>query len=224
LKGAIIEISTPRDNWCQTLLRQLPGATIAVNMVVPSSGARCIETVTIQGPDIGAAIDALRAHDQVSTVLVIERGKGFVQARLVLNGCPVADLLRTSGLIPRLPFTVGQGGDRWAIIGQGGALRDALQRIQDAGLTGRIVQRIDVAKGRNSLTHHQNNTLRRAVAAGYYDYPRRTSLSQLAEMQGITKSTLCETLMIIERKVVHGHFARQGEHELDDDAAVAGAT
>jgi predicted DNA binding protein len=53
------------------------------------------------------------------------------------------------------------------------------------------------------LTPRQREVLALAIERGYYDYPRRITLSHLAKEAGVAKSTLSQTLMLIEREVMH---------------------
>lgn len=52
------------------------------------------------------------------------------------------------------------------------------------------------------FTPLERETLRRAVASGYYDDPRQTSLAALADEFDVSKGTLSQRLSTIERKLV----------------------
>lgn len=52
------------------------------------------------------------------------------------------------------------------------------------------------------LTELEQQTLQRAVADGYYDQPRTTSLEELVEQFDISKGTLSQRLRSAERKLV----------------------
>ena len=56
---------------------------------------------------------------------------------------------------------------------------------------------------RTELTNRQREVLLRAVEEGYYAWPRRVTLTQLAARIGVAKSTLSELLMIIESVVMN---------------------
>ena len=55
---------------------------------------------------------------------------------------------------------------------------------------------------RRELTARQKQILRAAVELGYYSWPRRVTLTNLAGHLGIAKSTLSEALMIVESVVM----------------------
>jgi hypothetical protein len=59
----------------------------------------------------------------------------------------------------------------------------------------------------DALTEVQRETLRTAVAAGYYASPRRTSLDDLASEFGVSKSAVSRRLHAAENKLVGELFA-----------------
>jgi len=52
------------------------------------------------------------------------------------------------------------------------------------------------------LTKRQKQILKKAIQHGYYSYPRRITLTKLAEKLGVSKSYLSETLQIIESRLI----------------------
>jgi predicted DNA binding protein len=53
-----------------------------------------------------------------------------------------------------------------------------------------------------SLTERQREVLFEAVDRGYYDVPRETTLTEVADRVGIAKSTCSEVLQRVERTIV----------------------
>ncbi len=54
----------------------------------------------------------------------------------------------------------------------------------------------------NLLTEEQERILLRAYQMGYYDYPKRANLKDLAREFGVSVSTIAETMRRIEKKLV----------------------
>lgn len=52
------------------------------------------------------------------------------------------------------------------------------------------------------VTQKRLETARLAVESGYYDVPKRATLSDLAERQGVTESAVSQKLCAVERKLV----------------------
>ena len=53
------------------------------------------------------------------------------------------------------------------------------------------------------LTARQRQVFDIAIREGFYDIPRRISLTQLAELLGVAKSTLSVQLQRVESTIVH---------------------
>jgi len=76
------------------------------------------------------------------------------------------------------------------------------KRFDEMGLEyelDRVRQRVDPVR---LLTDRQQELLLTAVELGYYDVPRRFTLTEVADHVGIAKSTCSETLQRVERTVV----------------------
>ena len=62
-----------------------------------------------------------------------------------------------------------------------------------------------------SLTKRQKEIILTAVAQGYFEFPRRISLTGLGELLGIRPSTVSEILRSAERRLVARAFGK-GAH------------
>lgn len=60
----------------------------------------------------------------------------------------------------------------------------------------------NVSDARNALTPRQNDIIMHAYRKGYYETPRQTTLSELAEDLGIDESTVAEHLQRAEKNVL----------------------
>jgi hypothetical protein len=79
--------------------------------------------------------------------------------------------------------------------------RQVLARLAREGIETRIE---DVAplERRATLTGRQKEIMATAVAQGYFEFPRRISLTGLSELVGVKPSTLSEILRSAERRIM----------------------
>jgi len=56
------------------------------------------------------------------------------------------------------------------------------------------------------VTRRQETAVRAALDKGYYDYPRRVSLQEMARSFGVTSSTMGEILQRGERNIIREFF------------------
>ncbi len=64
------------------------------------------------------------------------------------------------------------------------------------------------------LTPRQEEVLIKAFITGYYDYPRRMKLDEIARSMGISVSTLAEHMRRAEKKLVEAFMKHEAPHYL----------
>jgi predicted DNA binding protein len=90
----------------------------------------------------------------------------------------------------------------WNLVtGSEGSLKELVGRLVARGCEVEIrsVRRPNVQR---PLTDRQDEILRMALQAGYYDQPKRATIKDLAKRAGIAPSTFQEILQRAERKVM----------------------
>jgi len=210
MHGILLGVRQPAGQWCRVLDRAYGDLTIRVRSVVPSEGPACTETVELAGPDVPKALGHLRRLANVSRLQVLDEDKRHALVRFQVDGCPVLSAVRAGGVPPELPFRCSDGEDRLLFLGEADELAGVLHELRRRGLEERVVYAGPWSRGVDSLTPHQRDVLATALEAGYYAHPRRISMTRLAERLGVSKSTMSETLMIIETRLVEEHMSGAG--------------
>ena len=100
------------------------------------------------------------------------------------------------------PFSTRDGPPTWKLlVRRSEDLRDILRRLEKAGRRALIKEISDVSQ-REELTDRQKAILAIAISMGYFDFPRKVSLTALSKAVGVKPSTLSEILRNAERKVL----------------------
>ena len=105
------------------------------------------------------------------------------------------------------PLKIMEGGIEFKLI----ATRNKMDRILKALESQRVKTKIkDIGryKPQKLLTPRQEEILKVAYESGYYEIPRKISLSQLAARIGISASALSENLRRIERRFAAEYLGR----------------
>lgn len=113
------------------------------------------------------------------------------------------------GALLRYPRLVENGRHTLEVVARTSQIRDLIERL------GRIAHDVEVLRfGRGPmrscparLSPRQVALLHRALAAGYFDVPRRITLTSLATKLGRSKSGLSRALAVIERDLVEASAA-----------------
>ncbi|MGA7924017.1 MAG: helix-turn-helix domain-containing protein [Thermoplasmata archaeon] len=138
------------------------------------------------------SVDLIDANAQVEIYRVLFTGRTFL---------PLAKRLR---ILRRFPFPIQNGVASWLVVGPDSRVRSLLRSLQRSRIAFRVdsIQR-GLRRNRSSpLTNRQREILRQAVVEGYFEVPRRVSLTELAARIGVASSTLSVTLAVIERKII----------------------
>jgi predicted DNA binding protein len=117
-----------------------------------------------------------------------------------------------------MPFTIRDGQAEWELTAPQHRLSELGTQLEEFGIRFTVDEIRQQVEPERLLTDRQLGLLLAAVERGYYDTPRECSLTELAESEGLAKSTCSETLHRAEEKVVkeflesHDETARKSQH------------
>lgn len=141
-------------------------------------------------PGVWHAYEGESGGERVLLFVVLERPiicRASSDAAIICLECPFS----SSGSPVLWRFVVRRTGD----------LRQILTALGREGLQAKVkdVSRLDQ---RATLTSRQKKIMETAVAAGYFDFPRKTNLTELGKLVGVKPSTVCEIIRSAERKIM----------------------
>ena len=202
-----IEVTLPRDLWMASFTRTHPGLRVEVVDRLEIGRGLTMFEVHLLSTDGGGWSESIRALPGVEEVELIDPTEGSEVCRVYFQGRTFIPLLRTLRLVRHFPFPIQNGLATWTVVGPEGKVREFLRRLRTETIGVRVasVRHGPATRGRSLLTPRQQACLQRAVAEGYFDVPRRISLTKLAAQMGVAISTLSVTLAVIERKLLVPH-------------------
>jgi DNA binding protein with HTH domain len=159
--------------------------------------------VQVRSDSPGAWAEEIRGLPGVVAVEELGPRGSATHLRVVHRTSAFLPVFRMLQLQQRFPFTIQNGVASWVVIGAEGKIRRllALLRRRSPGL-GVVSVSHQEAPGRGPLTVRQTEIFRRAMARGYFEVPRRVTLSELAGEMQMAISSLSEALAVIERKLL----------------------
>jgi predicted DNA binding protein len=194
--------------WSRNVSNAFPDLRLEVLSCFPLSDGVMTETLEITGAEWRDAVTVIRDTSNTRDVEVLFESESSGVIRLTTTGCPLPRAVQSSGVTPVFPFRVANGWDNLVLAGNRERTSRFLEALRDESVRAEVVQAGTFAPER-ALTARQREILEEAVARGYYGFPRRITLTELAETVGVAKSTLSETLMIVEHKLLgNGHRER----------------
>ncbi len=194
------------ENSCvfEYVTRKYPDVTIHYLSAMITGKDELTSDAEMLGPSVtGRLNQEMMQHEGTKRVEVLSFSEGHGLYRIVEPLCPSIQLLRDLKLLPRYPFPIVKTRCNVVIAGTEAQIRELYARLKES-VPGTVI--LSVRHGelgaQSILTPRQLEAFRKAVSAGYYDVPRRTSLKDLADFMGVSKSSLWETMATVERKLL----------------------
>lgn len=198
---ATLTVTLPERVWVHQLSTAYSGATFRVLAAVPGADSG-FALVRITGSDLEAILEAMIEHPQISNLEVAQRTDGEVTVHFE-NSMPLLLLSsRKSGVPIELPLEVQNGQATIDVTGSRERLSRLVEQLADLGFQYRIDHVHEHRHDGQLLSDRQREVVVAAVEQGYYDTPRRSSLTELADHLHIAKSTCSETLHRAEEAIV----------------------
>lgn len=199
-----VRVTVPPARWLGALSRAHPQVGFEVLDRLEIAPGRVLFEMRVPARSPGAWSRAIGAQAGVRSVEPITSGPGVEVYRVLYAGRTFLPLVKRHRVLRRFPFTVRNGDTSWTLVGSEPRIRAFLADLGRTGAAFRVesVRSRPGPAGSIALTSRQQEILGRAVAEGYFEVPRRVSLSELSRRIGVANSTLSVTLALIERKIV----------------------
>ena len=119
--------------------------------------------------------------------------------------------LLTSGNLPQFPYALEDGWMVCELTSSQERLSQFGDELEETGFAFEVVWVTQSVDPTELLTDRQRQYVTSALERGYYDTPRRCSLTELADELGISKSTASTVLHYAEESIVKAFFAEAVE-------------
>lgn len=198
---AKLSVRLPEDAWIGRLSRAHPGARFRVLAAMPVDGGGT-GLVELTADDPEAIVTEMEAFDGIESVDWQESSSETTIVQFHTTQPFLLLSARAAGLPLRPPIDITDGvAVVWA-TGSPDRLSDFADQLESFGMSfevDRVTPQVDTA---SLLTERQREVVAEAVERGYYDTPRRCTLTELADALGIAQSTCSETLHRAEGTIV----------------------
>ncbi len=201
---ARLRVDLPERTWVHAVSTAHPEATLRVLAALPGAGTG-IGLLEVLGVT-DALLESMRERSGVTALDVLARDGERALVRFETTEPLLLLSARAAGVPLELPVTVEDGTATVSVTAPRDRLRALRDQFEADGLATGVEAISPTTPDGSVLTDHQRRVLERAVELGYYETPRRVTLSELAVDLGVAKSTLSETLHRAESNLVRRHL------------------
>ena len=203
---AVLRVSLP-CSWATELTSEC-GALVNIIEQKPEEGGLLLTLAEIDPgrSEPNEVVARLQRNPYIADVEAIVPREGNILATLRVRDCHACSTLADSECFLTEATATETGGLEWRILApRRDAIEDLVATLKDRGLAIELTA-IKKAGRRGSLTERQDKVLNIAYRLGYFEFPKKINLSELAKKVGVAKSTLSEILRTGEEKIVHAYF------------------
>jgi len=199
----LIQIRLPDGHWAGDVTRKMPHTILRIEEHMPLSKGRGTAKAIVIGSEVRACPRLLDEHTGIEGVVIHEEREDLTTMDITINrgGGGFLEALSAATVVPATPFNVRDGWVEWEFKTDQAHAQILINRLKESAIPHRILS-FGAEKSDRLLTPRQREIFDLAVKEGYYESPRRITLTGLAEKVGISKSTACEIVHLIENRII----------------------
>jgi predicted DNA binding protein len=206
---AIVSLREP-ENWISDISARYPAAIRVIDrMPYSDKGVKDLVEISAPADAMEEVLEAIQKNPLVVNVdtTVTERGK--VISAVTTARCEICRILTDSGVFLISAQSKDAGKVEWTLIlSEKDVLKGIFDHLKSKNVEAELIKLTKI-DDKESLTERQDKITQVAFERGYFDYPKRISLRELARMFDVSPSTLSEILRKGQRKIVLDYFKKQ---------------
>lgn len=215
LAYAKITFEVPRSVWTAEFTRSNPDVMLRIHSLTPGQGGHAFLDVEVVGSTPRDWTQNILRSPGVLSAAPLDAGDPPRRYKVVFRHSPLLDLMIKHEISPRYPAVVRHGFTTIEAIDRLSRIREVVSdlRAWGADVQLRALRMSAGHPGCCGLSPSQVALLHHALSVGYFDVPRRISLTSMAEKMGRSKSGLSVALAGIEKKILECVARQPNFHE-----------
>jgi predicted DNA binding protein len=203
---AIISI-TPPQSWIKRVTAEFPSVirVLDCRSLPDGEGVQELFEVSSAADLSEKIVGYLHQDSYVYDIDIVKAGQGKVIGSLKTHKCTACRAFAGADCFLVSATSKPDGKLEWAVLGSDTMVKSLMQALENQKVTGEVVK-ISRLKGEEELTARQENILQIALEKGYFEFPKRITLRQLAKALDISPATLSEILRRGQKGILEEHF------------------
>jgi len=198
---AELEVHSPEFVWISEISRRHPEVRFTVISYLPLTLPTGLVMLKIEGEETDEILEEIHKAPPTRELHLVNReGDTAIVSVKTDQAFLLPALVRSEVMIPD-PFTIRNGVALWRMLSPRPQIAKLTEHLQEMGVRHTLRQLREVRE-RPRLTPRQAEVFGLAIKHGYYELPRRITLTELAGRLDISKSTLSAILRTAERNLL----------------------
>ena len=203
---AVISI-VPPHSWIRRITSEFPAVirVLDCKSLPDADGVQELFEVR-SAPELSKKIvDYLRQDSYVYDVDIVKGDRGRVIGSLKTHKCTACKTFAGANCFLVSATSKPEGKLEWVVLGSDTMVRSLMEGLEKQSVDGDVV-RIYKLQEEGELTARQEEILQIALEKGYFEFPKKITLRQLAKVLDVSAATLTEILRRGQKKVLQEHF------------------
>ncbi|UCE44798.1 MAG: helix-turn-helix domain-containing protein [Methanobacteriota archaeon] len=206
---AVVSLREP-ENWISDVsARYSADIRVIDRMPYAEEGVKDLVEISAPSDVMEDVLNAIRKNPLVARVDTTVTEKGKVISAVTTARCQICRILTDADVFLISAQSRADGKVEWTLIlSDKHVLKEIFDHLKTKEVEAELVKLTKI-DDKESLTERQDKITQVAFERGYFDYPKRISLRDLARMFDVSPSTLSEILRKGQRKIVLDYFKKQ---------------
>lgn len=204
---AVLQCPQPHS-WIETAATKY-SATVEIldSKMLPSDSVQHLFDIQVKPGLTDGLLVALRGDEDLINIETVKSKSGHVYGSATSLRCTVCkDLARSKCFLASVDIT--SEGARWTVIGNNDSFRELLAALEKDKIPFEVKMKRNL-EDTELLTGRQEQLLAIAFERGYFDFPKKVRLEDLAAFADVKTSTLAEILRRGQKKVLGEYLAKR---------------
>ncbi|MHA1265990.1 MAG: helix-turn-helix domain-containing protein [Candidatus Helarchaeota archaeon] len=198
---AKFEITLPQELWVAVLSKKYPDITIEIMAMLPTADMVGNALFKLKGQNLEKIVNEIRAHPSLIELYLISDNNTSKILNIKTKDPWLLISLLKSEVILKLPVIIQNGIATWEVLAPHEKIRKFNNLLSQNNIEFQL-KSLKKYKQEPQLTARQTEVLDMAVTLGYYEIPRKITLTELANRLNIAKSTLSGILRRIDKRLL----------------------
>ena len=203
---AVISI-TPPQSWIKRVTAEFPSVirVLDCRSLPDGEGVQELFEVTSAADLSEKIVEYLRQDSYVYDIDIVKAEQGRVVGSLKTHKCTACKTFAGADCFLVSATSKPDGKLEWTVLGNDTMVKSLMQELENQKVTGEVVK-ISKIKDEEELTARQEEILQIALEKGYFEFPKKITLRQLAKVLDVSPATLTEILRRGQKRVLQEHF------------------
>ena len=205
---AVIQCPQPH-RWIDLAVERYSASVEILDSKMSSKGTmRHLFDIQVKPAMVQELIATIRKDRDVLDLEVIRSGSGHIYGVATSARCTVCREVAKSNCFLASVSVESKGQARWTLLGGGGFLGELTGTLEKQKIPFDVKLKKNL-EDKELVTARQEQILAFAFEKGYFDFPKKVGLSELASLTGVRTSTLGEILRRGQKKILGEYLARR---------------